>query len=529
MKKQEIYSLVSILYIGFFKPILLLMIFLSFDCMNLSSRGVDEHDREVFNHLSNNATVIPISFELEESEDYQMEVNGTPVPCYTSLRNDSRNPTTLYHGTPVSPLAFAKFDFEGEVRVKIIPRDGLINDIDKLVIRPLSLNIKKKWDGHVLLLSLKNPGNITIDAQGDGMYPLHIFSNLPEKNIPDPEDPNVVYFGPGIHDIEQIVLTQNQTLYLEAGAVLRPNPPKTGETVIVRNEVFDRGEPMIKINRADNVTIRGRGIISGGRATENMTKSPMITATYTNNFKVQDILLIDGSSWSVHIFDSEHAEVNNLKVIGYYINVDGVCFNGSRHCVVRNCFVHTNDDCYEIKAMNEGKVSADILFENCVVWNDFATSMGVTHEVVGTIAGITWKNMTIIRFNPLTHENWLLFRAAIFVHAQGGGSVSDLTFEDITIEMTDTNQPLILVDNFKYMIANNNSYPDKPYNPIENISFRRITATNISNPDIVIYDESANGIIKDITFEDVIINNQKVVPGDPRLKITNAKNINIIQ
>lgn len=474
--------------------------------------------------------IFPIPYGMPKSEDYQIKVEGKDVFCYATYRLDQLNATTYYHGRQVSAASFAQFDFNDTVNVQITPRNGLIKDFSKLVVRPISLNIKPEWDGEKLKFTLDKPMDFTIDVQGDGMNPLHFFTNTPETDIPNPGDQNIVYFGPGIHEVDQIILQSNQTLYLAGGAVLRPVSPKVPNSdLIVLGENFVRGGPLISIENADNVVIKGRGIISAARATEQQLKVQTIVANNSGNLLVNDIILMDANDWNLHIYNSNNTTVDHIRVMGYYINADGICFNCSKNGVAKNCFVYADDDSYEVKATSAGMVCTNILFENCIVWNDYASCMGVTHEVLGNINNVTWQNITITRFNPVVDNSWLLHRAAIFVHAQGGGDVSDLLFKDITIEKTDTKQSVILVDNIKLLVPGINTFPDKPYNPIENIKFSNIVGYDILTPKIVVYDESGQGLINTISFQNIVLNGGSIIPGDPRLEVTAAKNVQIIQ
>ena len=483
--------------------LILLIIFLSGckkDPSEINSGGNSGFDES-------NLVIFPVPDGVPESKDYKIKVNGKDIFCFATYRLDNINATSNYYGRPVSPSSFAQFDFTGTVNIEITPRNGLIKNIGELVVRPIALNIIPKWDGQKLTIKLEKPEDFTIDVRGDGMNPLHFFTNPPETDIPDSKDPNVIYFGPGIHDVDQIILRSNQMLYLAGGAFLRPVSPKVpGSDMIVLGQSFVRGEQLILSEFTENVVIKGRGIISAARATEQHLKAGTIFISNSGNLLIKDVILIDANEWNIHIYNSNYPIIDYVRVLGYYVNADAICFNSCRNGVAKNCFVHTADDSYEVKATVPGKVSENILFENCVAWNDYASCMGVTHEVEGTINGATWQNMTITRFNPVVGTNWLLHRAAIFVHAQGGGMVSNLTFKDITIEMTDTKQSVISVNNIKKTVPGINNYPDKPYNMIQDILFSNIIGTNISTPKINLYDEPREGRIKDITFENIVFN-----------------------
>lgn len=473
-----------------------------------------------------NLIIFPVPEQIPGSNDYTVKVNNQSVFCYSTYRLDNLNATTSFHNTPVSESSFVQFDFTGCVTVEVTPRPGLIVDVNKVVVRPLFLNIQPDWDGIKFTFTLSKPVDFTIDVQGDGMNPLHFFTNYPETDIPDPDDPNVLYFDPGIHHVNQIVLASNQTLYLAGGAVLRPVSPQIPNSNLnVHGENWVRGLPLIATENTVGVTIKGRGIISAADATQNHIKVSTIQSNTAINLSIKDVILMDANDWNIHLYNSQNLTLDKVRILGYFINSDGICFNCSKTGLVKNCFIHTMDDSFEVKAGTIGKTSSDITFDSCLVWNDYASSIGVTHEVLGRINNITWQNITIMRFNPVVHDNWQMHRAAIFVHAQGGGKVSDLTFNNIVIEKTDTKQAVILVDNIKTTVPDINTFPDKDYNQIENIYFNNINGYDISTPRVIVYDESNMGIVKNIYLNNVILNGAKLINNDPRLRITGAQNV----
>jgi hypothetical protein len=47
------------------------------------------------------------------------------------------------------------------------------------------------------------PCQISFEPGGGILHPLHIFVNPPERDIPDPKDPNL-YYGPGYHEANEV-------------------------------------------------------------------------------------------------------------------------------------------------------------------------------------------------------------------------------------------------------------------------------------------------------------------------------------
>jgi hypothetical protein len=74
--------------------------------------------------------------------------------------------------------------------------------------------------GDSLEFRLDKPQDLSIEPNGPNS-PLLLFTNPPETNVPSPEDPNVIYFGPGIHEAGVIKLASHQTLYLAGGSVVK--------------------------------------------------------------------------------------------------------------------------------------------------------------------------------------------------------------------------------------------------------------------------------------------------------------------
>ncbi len=73
---------------------------------------------------------------------------------------------------------------------------------------------------------LRQPCQLSIEPGGSLRHPLHLFANPLEKDVPDPNDPKVRYYGPGYHEVGEIELLSGETVYIAGGAMvsLKPQP-----------------------------------------------------------------------------------------------------------------------------------------------------------------------------------------------------------------------------------------------------------------------------------------------------------------
>jgi hypothetical protein len=460
--------------------------------------------------------IYPAPAGIDASDDYTLEVDGRPVFCHADQRLNTDRPASLF-GMKVSSQAFAIFAFEGKVKVKVTIRAEAIDKLDQLIIRPLDRGVKYKLSGRTVEFELDRPGDITIDPLGTGLCVLHLFINAPEKNAPKRGDTNVVFYGPGVHEIEELVLKSGQTLYLAGGAVLRPAPTRLTSKTGVRHytgRVYTRAVTPIQI-AGSNVTIRGQGIILGDQALPRKLRYGLLSGANQRNFRLQGVVFVNVSGWTILLYNFRDSLLDGVRVLGYFTNTDGICLHSCENVVVANGFIHNGDDGYEIKGKGR-----DIVFRDSQVWCDAGAAMGVTHEVSGLVTDCAWERITILhytyRYNP--HEG-ITQRGAIFVHPVEGGTVSNLRFADITIESCSSTRPLIIVYNVKKPNASTSFFPDKPSSAINGIVFRNIRALAAAEPKLLVQDETDSGLIHHLSFEKIVFNGEPLVPGDPRLTV----------
>ena len=476
-------------------------------------------------------TIYPAPAGEPASADYEVYANGKPVFCYTSFMFSDKPETTIA-GRPVSPVTFCYFDCEGPVEIEVRFLDGLKKagiDTSSVIVRPLSRGISPKVKDGRIRFSVDKPGPLSVEPGGI-KHPLHIFVNPPEKDVPDPKDPNVLYFGPGIHEVGDTQLKTGQTVYIAGGAIvfLKPRPleeVKGGKHDAYGQDVY-WAPGMFSATWQKNITIRGRGILCGRRALEHKQRGKLVMFERVDNLNVEGIIIRESPVWSFHACNCNNVRVSNIKVIGHYVNNDGICIGGTSDAIVEDCFSHNADDSLEIKVWMPQK---NVTFRNCVVWNDIGGSFGLMHECGATLQNVLYKDCTVIHSTDDSSAC-----PAVGVKLNGQGSIRNIRFENITVEdMPSKRRPALkLINNWPEWHLELPTRPDSPYvllNPpkidapsgsIRDVVFRNINVLSCGNTDVALIAEGPGSPIEGITFENVVINGKKLVPDDPRIKKT---------
>ena len=165
----------------------------------------------------------------ELSKDYTVKVEGREVPVYVA-KVAPADPARRWQAMDdkarsadfFEKASFAYFDMDGPVTVTV----SCPGAIRSAKILPSSLNIIPTVQGTSLSLTMTNPKPLTLEINGTWVGALHLFANPLESDVPRPGDPNVLYFGPGIHEATHVVVSNNQTVYIAGGALVRGVRPE---------------------------------------------------------------------------------------------------------------------------------------------------------------------------------------------------------------------------------------------------------------------------------------------------------------
>lgn len=362
-------------------------------------------------------TVYPAPGGEKLSDDFELKVGGRSVPVY-SCRVSAVPFNQMWPGyqRPLDQTelaSFAYWDMAGPVEVEVVSR----RPVESVAVRPSARGIKAQVDGKRIVFQMPAHGQLTVEVNG-WHHALHLFANPPAAAAPDPQDPAVRYFGPGVHKPGKIVLESNQTVYLAGGAV-------------VYGTIHAQG--------ATNIRILGRGIIDTSEF-ERGKGGGCIRLTNCRDVMIDGVVLRDPDVWCLTTYACSSVSITNVKLIGLWrYNSDGIDICNSQDVVIRDCFIRSYDDSIVVKGLQskafEDKSVRNVRAEGCVIWNDWGRALEVGAETFAAeIADVTFRDCDIIRTSYI----------ALDIQHGDRAAIKNVLFEKIRWEIDDVNLKLLI-------------------------------------------------------------------------------------
>ena len=422
--------------------------------------------QEAFSAESLTTYPAPKGAILNDIFDVKVRQNGgkwQDIPTYLIKVDEVRGSK---HTVENASMSF--FDFEGEVEVQVRYSSGPINTAK---IRPLSYGIQTQLKDESITFKLDQPQNLSVEINGDIFHNLHLFANPLVKNVPDKNDPNVIWFGPGIHDFEneKYLVPSGKTVYVDGSAILRGQ---------------------LLVHDAHDVKIIGRGMV------EHTVKMGIHIANSKN-------ILVDGIFCTqCATGGSNHVTIRNVKSISYYGWGDGMNVFASNNVLYDRVFCRNSDDCTTVYATRKGFTGgcSNITMQNSTLWADVAHPIMIgihgNSEDPDTIRNLTYKNIDILDHKEMQID----YQGCMTINAGDNNLIKDVLFEDIRVEDFREGQLVNL------RIFYNEKYCTAPGLGIENITFRNIDYNGNNANLSIIAGYNKERKIKNILFEHLSIN-----------------------
>ena len=424
----------------------------------------------------------------ELNAKFKVSVNGIDVPVYNAKICTEDQPGRHRAGIIEEShlhfdiTNFASFDMKkGPVKVSVSVKDPIAT----AKILPTSFGIIPVIKGNTLTFEVDKPQHVTVEINGDHIRSLHLFVNPEETDIPDSNDPNVIYFGPGIHEITTVPVGDNQTVYIAGGAVVRGILGGGGASFMLRGK---------------NITFRGRGIFDQGLVPRTTARQTM--SVTVDGFKLEGVVLCNSSQWTVSLRDCNNVHIDNLKLFGHRANSDGIDINSSVDVLVENSFLRTWDDLVVVKTLRNSKQDAErIRVRKCVLYNEIAHALSIGAELTRRVEDVVFEDCDIIGDHG---REWTLR-----IYHTDKALIKNVRFENIRIEES---------VRFASLWINKDIWTtDAERGHIEDIVFRNITVNNSGYPlhkEFEFSGYDADHAIKNVLIDNVVINGRKVVQED---------------
>jgi hypothetical protein len=432
--------------------------------------------------------------EEERSRDFKVAVEGWDCPVLVARvapRDRARRFRAMddkrHSGAYYETASFASFDMRGPVLVEATCRE----EVRSARVRPASAGITPVVRGRTVSLAVAKPRPLTVEVNGEDGPVLHLFANPIEEDVPDPRDPSVLWFGPGVHDVRRLVVGDGKTVYVAGGAVLRCGVGPAEESTISTYSGLPNYAPSIEL-RGCGVTLRGRGIVDGSRCP---THARCLLAAEGSDIAIEGVILRDASHWTLPIRRSDRVTVRAVKFLGHRANSDGIDIVNSRDVTIEDCFLRTLDDLIVVKSdRGDGPVER-LRVRKCVLWNEVAHALSIGAEISEDVSDVVFADSDVIRDRG---REWTLR-----VYHGGAAEVRDVRFENLRIE--ESRRAISL------FIGKTRWSADPERGRIRGVVFRNVRLP-AGPPRIELSGHDAAHAVEDVTFDDVTVGGAPLRP-----------------
>lgn len=419
-------------------------------------------------------TFSPMPKQERKNPDYRVWLDNREVPVYNAIAHKRQ------HG---ERYGFVVLESSGPVQLRVASRLGL----NETRIRGNQLELTWGKQGDSITFSLPGPGNYSFEPKG-AVRNLFIVVNSP-RSIPSP-DPKVIRFGPGVHRVpgDVVKLTSNQTLFLEAGAVL---------------------QAAVNVENAENVKIQGQGIIDGSRwPWLRGPQNQLLRIKKSRNVSVENVIFRGSYGWTIVPYRSRDITISNVRIFNdRTFNDDGIDICNSQRVTITGCLIRSDDDNIAVKGTRLDRdpelhlepVDA-IKIENCLFWNSRARVIALGHESeAAEMSNITVRNS----------EALYTSQTAFLLEPGEDMLLRDVRFENLRVNLSGKNELALL----RPIINEFMKYKQTP-GRIRDVQFSNIVVTNPSptRPLFLIRGHSKNYDIARVTIDNVLVQDSERFP-----------------
>lgn len=380
--------------------------------------------------------------------------------------------------TPGHNTSVSYFDFNGSVDVLVhYNGDAPIKSVQ---VRPYSYGIKPVIKGRQITFSLSEPRNIVIQVNNDMWDCLNLFSNTIETDAPSPDDPNVIYFGPGVHTVAGGVtnVTSGKTVYVAGGAVVT-------STFAFQN--------------VSNASLRGRGVVYHSSAGAVLVES-------SKNISIEDLIFLNPKGYTVTAGEADSMTVRNIRSFSSVGWGDGMDYFCCKNVLVDGVFMRNSDDCVALyqHRWNYYGNSSNLTIQNSALWADVAHPIMIgTHgndQNPETMDGVTIRNIDVLHQHELQQD----YQGTLAINAGDENLIQNVLVDGYRVEEIAIGQ----VVNLRVMF--NTKYNAAPGRGIRNVTIKNMSYNGTNADTSIVAGYATDRQVQFVNFENLIINGTKI-------------------
>lgn len=398
----------------------------------------------------------------------------------------------------IQDATMVQFNMGSPVEVMVKKNNGMIQQVD---IRPFSKQISYRREKNAIFFTLNKPQYLSVEFNGDRLHNLHLFANPLESETYKDGDDHVMYFGPGVHQPADLpnntfIIPSNTIVYLAPGSVLKGR---------------------LLVNNAENVKITGYGILD----------HPFrgVEVTNSKNVIIDGLTVVNPQHYTIFGGNADGLTIRNLKSFSCKPWSDGIDLMCCSNVTIDNIFMRNSDDCIAMYAHRwdyyGGTHGANVT--NAVLWADVAHSINIgghgnPDDPVGEIVeDLHFKGIDILEQDEDDKD----YQGCMALDCGDKNLVRNITFENVRVE--DIQEGRL----FHLRVRFNQKYDKQPGRGIENVLFKNISYTGVGENPSLIEGRDQERIIKNVRFENVVLNGKKMTNIDNFIKNNYIKNIEV--
>lgn len=374
------------------------------------------------------------------------------------------------------------FDMGGPVEVAVKKNNG---DAGRVEVRPASAGVKARLKGNTAYFTLAKPVNISIEFDGDRLHNMHLFANPIETERPDPKDPNVIYFGPGVHKLpegkEMFQIPSGKTVYIAGGALVQGG---------------------LEVRDAENVRIIGRGIVD----------RPVrgVLAAMSKNVEVDGVIFRNPRYYTVFCGQTTGLTVKGIRTFSAASWSDGIDHMSCSDVRIDGVFLRTSDDSIAIygRRWEYSGDARNYLITNSTLWADVAHPINIgihgNHEKPEVLENIVFRNIDVLGHD----EDDRNYQGVMAITDGDDNLVRNVLFEDFRIDSIEEGML------FNIRAVFNEKYSLSPGRGVENVTIRNVRFKGGDINRSVIHGYSADRMVRAVTIENVTVGGKPLRRGD---------------